>query len=211
MNTLPSPIRVLIVDDSPIARAGVRALLAGESGLMVIGEAPDGGLALRLYRELSPDVVVVDLNMPEVNGVALTRLLCAEPTPGRVLILTHYDGDETVFQALRAGALGYVPKDISGHDLVQAIHKVASGERFMPPDISAQLARRALAPQLTPREVEVLEKMAEGLTNPQIAVALNLSRKTVSMYVSQILEKLDARTRTEAVSVGTRRGIVNQR
>ncbi len=211
MTTPLRSVRVLIVDDSSITRAGVAALLVGEPGIEVIGQADGGRMGLALCRQLHPDVVVTDLRMPDIDGVQLTALLLAEERPPRVLVLTHYDGDETVFRALKAGALGYVPKDIPGNELVIAIRKVAAGERFMPPEIGAQLARRAMGSSLSPREVEVLSRLADGLTNPQIAQELNLARKTVAMYVSQILEKLEARTRTEAVSVGIRRGIIRTR
>ena len=149
--------------------------------------------------------------MPTIDGVELTRLLVAEDPRARVLMLTHFDGDEVVFQALKAGAMGYLPKDIPGPDLVNAIRHVTAGKRYMPPEISAQLARRAIEPSLSPREVEILDKLADGLTNPEIASNMNLARRTVAMYVSNILEKFNAATRTEAVSVGIKRGVIRAR
>ena len=207
---MSSAIRILIVDDSPLTRAGAAALLSSQSDLVVAGQAENAADALRLYRELRPDVVLTDLRMPGIDGVELTRLLRSEAPDAHVLVLTHYVGDENVFQALRAGALGYVHKEIQGAELMRAVRAVAAGARFLPAGIAEELAQRVIAPSLSPRENEVLNKLALGLTNPQIAEELGLSRKTVSIYVSHVLAKLEVKTRTEAVSVGIRRGIVRQ-
>lgn len=207
----PRRIRVMVVDDSTITRAGVGLLLSSEPDIDVVATVSDARQALDCYPTLLPDLVITDLRMPEVDGVELTRLLAAHKPPAKVLLLTHYDGDENVFGAYRAGAAGYLSKEISGPDLVGAVRAVAAGNRVFPAGIAEQLARRAMSPSLSPREIEVLAKLSEGLTNPEIALAMSLSRRTVSMYVSHILGKLEARTRTEAVSVAIRRGLVPSR
>lgn len=203
-------IRVLVVDGSALGRAGAQALMSSEADLAVVGQAEGGREGLSRYRELRPDVVLTELRLRDVDGVELTRLLRAEDPSARVLVLTHLVGDENVFQALRAGALGYADKEIASNELIRAIRAVASGGRFLAPGIAEHLAVRVVAAPLSPREVEVLQHLARGWTNPRIGEALGLSRKTVSVYVSQVLAKLDAKTRTEAVAVGIRRGIIRQ-
>jgi two-component system NarL family response regulator len=204
-------IRVLVAEDSPVTRLGVSTLLRTEPDIEVVAEAENGADAVRLFRQMRPDVVLLDLRMPELDGVQATEQMRREDPAARVLVLTNYDGDEVIFQALKAGAAGYLTKGVRGPELITAIRQVHAGDRYLPPGVAGRLADRMMAPSLSPREVQVLEKIYEGLTNKEIAEALHISLKTASMFVSKILLKLDVRSRTEAVAVALRRGILRPR
>lgn len=203
-----APVRILLVEDSYIARVGLETALADEPGFEVVGTAMDGIEGLERYRVLAPDVVLTDVRMPRFDGVQLTAALLAEPRRGRVLVVTHYDGDETVWKALRAGALGYLTKDVQADELVKAVRTVAGGARYLPSAIAARIADRMLQPALSPRELQVLEAIFKGGSNRDIAKDLGLSDRTVAMYVGFILEKLGAKSRTEAVAIALARGIL---
>lgn len=206
-----NPIRILVADDNALTRLGVVTMLRSEADFTIVGEAADGARAVTLYREVTPDVLVVDLRMPALDGVQVTAEICRHDPNARVLVLTHYDGDEDIFRALRAGARGYLTKEVGGEELVAAVRVVAGGGRYMPPDVASRLAERVLQPSLTVREQQVLEQMAVGLTNKQIGEKLEMSDRTVGTHVSQILAKLGAKTRTEAVTVGSQRGLLTRR
>jgi two-component system NarL family response regulator len=203
-----SAIRVLVVEDNFYTRVGTVAFLRTQPGVEVVGEAANGAQALELVERFLPDVVVVDLRMPAMDGVELTALLSRRKPRTPVLVLSHYQGDHDVAGAIRAGARGFLTKEAPAEDLVRAIRAVHSGDRYLPPEIVERLASHAGEPELTRRERQVLEHMANGASNRDIGRALELSERTVGIYVSRILSKLDARSRGEAVAIGVKRGIV---
>ncbi len=206
-NTLP-PIRILLADDNQLARMGLAALIQTDPGLTIVGQARDGGEALTMFRALRPDVLVADLKMPKVDGIQLTAAVCKDDPPGRVLALTQYEGDESVLRVLNAGALGYVTKDIDGDELLEAIRKVARGQRYIPTAIAAKLAEMVTRP-LSMRELQILELLRAGQSNKSIADSISISERTVGVHVSSILAKLDAKNRAEAVAIAIKRGILN--
>jgi len=158
--------------------------------------------------ELLPQLVISDLRMPGLDGVATTERLVKSTPPAKVLLLTNYDGDESIFRAVKAGALGYLTKDTDSQSLFTAVRTVAAGQRYLPVLIAAKFAERSMRKGLSPREQQVLECLQEGLANKEVATRLGLSDKTVQMYVASILEKLGAHSRTEAVAIAMERGIL---
>jgi DNA-binding NarL/FixJ family response regulator len=203
-----SPIRILIADDHPLFRGGLRSLLESVADTEVVGEAATGKEAVQLARTLVPDVVVMDINMPDLNGIEATRQIVEETTNVHVLVMTMHEDDEAVFAALRAGARGYQLKGAAQAETLRAIRAVANGEAIFGPAIAARLQGYLTAPptadpgdafpQLTERELEVLHLLAERLGNAEIAARLFLSQKTVRNYVSSILAKLHVADRAEA-------------
>ena len=204
-------IRILLVDDQRLMREGLRILLELEPDLEIAGEATNGQEALDTYAEIEPDVVLMDVRMPGMDGVEATWRLRERWPSARVVILTTFDDDEYVFEGLRAGARGYLLKDVSGHDLAEAVRTVAAGGALIEPSVArrvvAEFARMAppirkpddgLAEPLLEREREILRLMAQGLTNREIADRLSLAQGTVKNYVTTILQKLGARDRTQA-------------
>jgi DNA-binding NarL/FixJ family response regulator len=215
------PVRILLADDQPLLRTGFRMVLGGESDLDIVGEAGDGAEAVDLARRLLPDVVLMDIRMPRLDGVAATRAIVDARLPVRVLILTTFDLDEYVVGALRAGASGFLAKDVPADDLVAAIRTVAAGEAVVAPRILKRLLDRfavtlpdltAAAPRtldaLTERERVVLVQMARGLSNAEIARALTVSETTVKTHVGHVLTKLGLRDRVQAVVLAYETGIV---
>jgi DNA-binding NarL/FixJ family response regulator len=205
------PVRVLLVDDQALFREALSTLLEVRPEIEVVGEAGDGDAALRRTAELSPDVVVMDLHMPVLDGIAATRRLRVEHPDVRVLALTTFDDDEDVFAALRAGALGYLLKDVSGDRLVEALLAAARGESVLQPSVATRVLARftqlpddapprpqPLVVPLSERELGVLRLLAEGGSNREIAVALFLAEGTVKNHVTNVLAKLGARDRTQA-------------
>jgi len=203
-------IRVFIVDDHTVVREGLRAVLAAEPEFSVVGESGSGEEAVDLVAELRPDVVLMDLRLPGIDGVAATNRIVAAGT-ARVLVLTTYDGDGDIVRALAAGATGYMLKDASRGELVEAVRRAASGETVLAPPVAARLVTRVrgpAAPDLTSREVEVLRYVALGLSNPDIGRTLFISEATVKSHVTRIFEKLDVKDRTAAVTVAIARGVL---
>lgn len=218
---MAEPIRVLLVDDQKLMRQGLRVLLELEPDLEVAGEAEDGQEALEAYARLEPDVVLMDIRMPGMDGVEATWRLRERWPEARVVILTTFDDDEYIFEGLRAGALGYLLKDVSGEELAEAVRTVAEGGALIEPSVArkvvaefARLAPPARPPEeglpepLTEREREVVELLASGLTNREIAARLHLAEGTVKNYVSSILQKLGVRDRTQAAVRARELGLV---
>jgi DNA-binding NarL/FixJ family response regulator len=211
-------IRVLLVDDHTILREGVRALLAGESDIVVVGEAGDGQEALEKVEALRPDIVLMDMVMPGMNGLEATTLIKQRHSEVKVLILSMYDDDEYVQQVIQAGASGYLLKGMAADDLVLAIREVQAGSSFLNPAVAAKLiedyVRRvrgggdSAGELLTAREREVLKLIAEGNTNQEIADVLCLSRKTVESHRANIMRKLDLHDVTELVKYALRTGLI---
>lgn len=218
---MPGPIRVLLVDDQALFREGLRTLLSSDQGLAVVGDAADGREAIQRYRELRPDVVLMDLRMPGLDGVAATREILRESSIARILVLTTFEDDEEVLAALRAGASGYLLKDCSSQRLAEAIRATHHGQTFLEPSVAGTVvaelrrlrpvdapANRALAESLSEREIEVLCELAHGRGNRQIAERLHLAEGTVKNHVSSILAKLDAPDRTRAALAARELGLI---
>jgi DNA-binding NarL/FixJ family response regulator len=201
-------IRILTADDHHLIRAGVSSFLATEPGLEVVAEAANGEEALEKYREVQPDVVLMDLSMPVMDGLEATRAILAEFPDARIVVLTTYAGDEDIHRALEAGAMGYLVKDMLAAEVLKVIRSVMAGRRGIPPVVAAKLAEHTPRIALTPRETEVICLMASGLTNAQIAERIGRAEETVKVHVKNILQKLDVRDRTEAVAVAARRGFI---
>jgi DNA-binding NarL/FixJ family response regulator len=202
-------IRVLIVEDNFYTRLGAVAFLRRQPGVRVVGQACGGEQALALLGKTRPDVVLVDLRMPGMDGVRLASLLSAGFPRVGILILTHYDGEDDISRALKAGAHGYLTKEASGEELLAAIRAVHGERHFLPPDIARRMSARPLELELTRREHQVLEQVAQGASNREIAHSLGISLRTTEVYVSSILAKLGARSRTEAVAISVRRGLLS--
>jgi DNA-binding NarL/FixJ family response regulator len=203
------PIRVLIVDDHPLVRQGVAAVVAAESDMTVVGEAGDGRQAIDLYRKLQPEVVLVDLGLPSLDGIGVMQAIRSEFSGSRFIALTVYQGDEDIHRALAAGAQGYLLKSAPPSQLVGAIRAVAAGLRRIPPEIASRLSDRGPGAGLTEREIEVLKLVAKGCTNVEIAQELSITSGTAKWFVSNILSKLGVDDRTEAVTTALERGILH--
>lgn len=210
-------VRVLVVDDQELVRAGFRLILGSADGIEVVGEAGDGAQALSAARTLRPDVVLMDVRMPDVDGITATRRITAELPDARVLVLTTFDLDEHVYEALQAGASGFLLKDVPMEDLVAAVRAVHAGASLLSPSVTRRLveeyaARRAPAPTqdlpLTGREREVLLLLARGLSNAEIADELVVTEATVKTHVTQVLAKLGLRSRVQAVVFSYESGLV---
>ncbi len=206
--TSAAAIRVLLIDDHPILRQGVASLLTQRPGLVVVAEGDDGAQALDLYRRHRPDVVLMDVRMPGVDGVAALKALRAEFPGARVLLFTSFDTDEDVYAGMQAGALGYLLKTAPPAELVEALRSVHAGRRHVPPAIGARLADRVMTGDLTEREIEVLREVARGRNNQEIARALFISEGTVKFHVNRILAKMGCQDRTQALIAGVKRGLV---
>jgi two-component system NarL family response regulator len=203
------PIRILIVDDHPMIRAGLDATLAPEPDITVVATASNGREGVELYRRHRPDVMLTDLKMPELGGVDLIRTVRAEFPSAKIIVLSTYQGDEDIFRALDAGAVTYLLKDTPGLKLIETIREVAVGGRPIPPEIAQQLTSRMFQAKLTEREIEVLHLLAQGMRNKEIAAQLGISDETAQGHVKNILAKLSVHDRTEAVAVAIRRGFVH--
>jgi DNA-binding NarL/FixJ family response regulator len=208
------PIRILLAEDQTLMRQGLKTILELESGFEVAGEAEDGKAAVKLALQLRPDIILMDVQMPQMNGVEATAAICRSWPEAKVIILTTFDRDDYVFQGVRAGAVGYVLKDLPAPKLVETIRRVHDGEVFIQPEIASRTLRAALhspgdlIEPLSEREREVLVMLAQGIPNKEIADKLHLAEGTVKNHVSNILGKLQAQNRTEAADIARRRGLI---
>jgi DNA-binding NarL/FixJ family response regulator len=206
---LEQPIRVLCVDDHPIVRKGIASLLANESDLLLVAEAAGGREAVELFRTLQPDVTLMDLRLPDIDGIAAIQAIRSEFPNARVIALTSYDGDQEIYRALEAGARGYLLKEMVHSDVLRAIRVVHSGKRLIPPEVAERLSEYFPQIVLTEREVEVLSFVAKGMANKDIAHCLGTASGTIKMHVQNILSKLGAADRTHAVTIALQRGILH--
>ncbi len=207
MQTRTTKIRILLVDDHIVLRMGLVTATNGEPDMEVVAEADNGAEAVRAYRQHRPDVVVLDLRMPEQNGIETIRRLREEFGEVRILVFSNYASGEDVFQALKAGASGFVVKEMSLERMLEAIRKVNDGGQYVPPEIATRMQGRVLS-QLSPREMQVLALVARGLSNKEIAAELGLVEGTVKIHVTNILSKLRVSDRTQAILAGVKQGLI---
>jgi DNA-binding NarL/FixJ family response regulator len=202
-------IRILAVDDHPLFREGISAILEGQPDMSLVGEASDGREAIQQFRAHRPDVILMDLQMPEMNGLDATIAIRGEDPGARIIVLTTYTGDVQVMRALRAGARAYLLKNLLHKELLDTIRAIYAGKKTISPEISYELAHHATDEALTPPEIEVLRFIAGGNANKEIAARLSLTEETVKGRVRSILSKLAANDRTHAAMIGVKRGIID--
>jgi DNA-binding NarL/FixJ family response regulator len=202
-------IRILVADDHPVVRAGTMALIANESDMTVVAEAANGAEAVALYDAHLPDVALIDLRMPVMDGISAMAAIFAAHSEARLVALTTYDGDADIYRALDSGACGYLLKDMLGRELVQSIRVAASGKRVIPAVVASTLAEFTPRVDLTPRELEVLHFVAKGLRNKEIARVIGRTEGTVKVHLKHLMAKLGVDDRTEAVTLGLERGIIH--
>lgn len=201
-------IRVLIADDHPVVRSGLARMIDFGEGMSAVAEAENGTQAIELFHQHQPDVVLMDLRMPEINGVDAIIAIRQEFPHARIIILTTYDTDEDIFRGLQAGASGYLLKDAKMNVLLDAIRQVHAGKNYIPPEVGAKLATRLSSPKLSDRELEVLQHIAQGKNNSDIATVLGISEGTIKFHITNIFSKLGVSDRTQAVLVAIKRGLV---
>jgi DNA-binding NarL/FixJ family response regulator len=211
MSSVPERIRILTVDDHPLLREGIAALVNAESDMKLVAEASNGEEAIEQFRLHRPDVTLMDLQMPALNGIEAVIRIRAEFPDARIIVLTTYTGDVQALRALKAGARAYILKGHVHKELLEAIRAVHAGKKRIPPDVAAELADHAAENELSSREIEVLRLIASGNANKLIADQLSISEETVKSHVTNILFKLGANDRTHAVTIGLRRGIIDLR
>ena len=202
-------IRIILVDDHYVVRFGLAASLNLEPGLEVVAEAECGAEVIDLYRKHTPDLVIMDWRLPDATGGEIIRSLRQTFPDARVLVLSAFDSEETVFQAVHAGAVGYVPKSSRRPELLEAITTVCRGESAFSPAIAAKLAARLCRPELTPREIEVVAKLVKGNSNKEIASLLEISDNTVKLHITHIMQKLRAKDRTHVATIALQLGLVD--
>lgn len=202
-------IRILVADDHYVVRMGVIAIINDEPDMTVVAEAANGIQAVELFKKHKPDLTLLDSRMPLKDGVQTAKEISKQSDAARIVMLTAFDGDEDIFQALESGAQGYVLKNSTDKNLIPAIRAVAAGEKWIPAEVEQRLAQRKTYEPLTPRELVVLNEMAKGLANKQIASVLNITPNTAKGYLKNILYKLHAADRTEAVTVAIQRGLIH--
>ena len=201
-------IRILIADDHPILGQALTMFLECEPDITVVGYASDGRKALELFRKHQPDVALMDLQMPKMEGTDAIAAICAKFQHARIVVLTTFDGDEDIYRGLRSGAKGYILKGAEPNELLDAIRTVHKGQRYIPPSIAAKLAERMGSEELSDRELEVLRLIAKGKNNQQISTVLNIAESTVRFHANNIFGKLNVSDRTQALVTALNRGIV---
>jgi len=209
MSTDPGLIRILAVDDHPMLREGIAALVASQSDMKLAGEASNGREALEQFRKHRPDVTLMDLQMPDMDGIEAMVAICTEFPEARIIVLTTYKGDIQVLRALKAGARAYLLKGLLRKELLETIRAVHAGQKRIPPEVAAELADHAIDDALTSREIDVLRLIAGGNANKLVADRLSITEETVKGHVKNILSKLGASDRTHAVTIALKRGIID--
>lgn len=210
---MTNSICILLIEDQTLMRQGLRTILDIEPGMTVVGEADDGELGIHKALELRPDVILMDIQMPRLNGIEATKAICAAWPEAKVLILTTFARDEYVYQGVRAGAMGFLLKDTPAEDLIRTIQRINNGEAFVQPEIASRVLRELIGPErqpfepITDREREVLVLLAQGMSNREIAEQLVVTEGTVKNHVSNILSKLQAENRTQAADIARRYGL----
>jgi DNA-binding NarL/FixJ family response regulator len=204
-----APIRVLCVDDHRIVREGIALIIAREPDMEVVGSAGTGEEAVAVFRRERPDITLMDLQLPTMTGLEAIVAIRQESPEARVIVLTMYEGDEDIHRALTAGAATYLLKDTISDDLIRSVREVHAGRRPIRPDVKARLDERASGPTLTPREIQVMELVAEGKRNKEIASSLEISEETVQVHLKNIFSKLKVTERTTALNIALRRGFVH--
>jgi DNA-binding NarL/FixJ family response regulator len=207
--TSPAKIRIVCIDDHPIVREGLASIIALQSDMEMAGEAESGAQGLALFRRLKPDIALVDLRLPDMNGHELTRQILEHSPEARIIMLTSFEGDADIERALAAGARGYVVKGVPREELLGAIRAVHAGKKHIHGSVAETLAEHMGSEKLSERELQVLKEMAAGKRNKEIGAELSIAEDTVKMHVKNILEKLQVNDRTEAVTVAIRRGILH--
>jgi DNA-binding NarL/FixJ family response regulator len=203
------PIRIFSIDDHPLMREGIAAIIRNEADMLLVAEASSGREAVQGFREHRPDITLMDLRLPDISGIDAMVAIRAEFPDARIIMLTTFEGDVEIRRALQAGAVGYMLKTMPRRQLVEMIRRVHGGKKHIPPEIAAHLAEHMGDEALSKREVDVLQKIAGGNRNGDIAALLFISEETVKGHVKHIMEKLGASDRTEAVAIGIRRGIIH--
>jgi DNA-binding NarL/FixJ family response regulator len=209
MPQTPDRIRIFIVDDHPVVRAGLTSMLGTQQEIDVIATASSGDAALEALAKTAADVMLLDLRMPGLSGVKTIQEIRRAGHLIRIIVLTSFETDEDIYRAIQAGAQGYLLKDTSLKEMIEAIKSVHSGKRYIPRDIAARLAERMMRAELTARELEILRLLAKGLTNKQLGKVLSISENTVKNHVNSVIEKLEVSDRTEASTTAIQRGIIS--
>jgi DNA-binding NarL/FixJ family response regulator len=204
-----TPIRIFSIDDHPLMREGIAAIIKNEPDMLLVAEAANGREAIQAFREHRPDITLMDLRLPDISGIDAMVAIRTEFPDARIIMLTTFEGDVEIRRALQAGAVGYMLKTMPRRQLVEMIRRVHAGKKHIPPEIAAHLAEHMGEETLSKREVDVLQKIAGGNRNGDIAALLFISEETVKGHVKHIMEKLGASDRTEAVAIGIRRGIIH--
>jgi DNA-binding NarL/FixJ family response regulator len=202
-------ITILCVDDHPLVRKGIASIIANEANMKLVGEAGGGHEAVDMFRQLRPNVVLMDLRMPDMDGIEATKQIRKIDADAKIIALTSYDGDQDIYKAIEAGVRGYILKEMVHTKVIDAIHTVHSGKRLMPTEVAERLSEYFPQVALTPREIEVLTYVAKGMANKEIAHHLGTASGTVKMHVQNILAKLGASDRTHAVTIALERGILH--
>lgn len=204
-----NPIRVLVVDDHPVVRQGLIGMLEEAPDILIVGQGRNGHEAIVVFQQQQPDVTLMDLRMPEMEGVQAIVAIRNQFPNAQIIVLTTYDSDEEIYRGLRAGAKGYLLKDSEPEELLTAIRTVNSGQQYIPSNVAAKLVQRMTGPELSDRELEVLRLVGQGMSNQEISTALTISESTVKTHINRILSKLNVKDRTQAAIIALKRGIAS--